>query len=332
MPSFQSPYFDHVSQLLERQTNEYVTLHGRPCFSSDNFCISDVDPLQSVAIVIQGPILVDRGFTFETIRLYLRIFPFARVILSTWSDQSDEILAPFRDLDIDLVLSEKPGIFGLQNINLQIVSSAAGILRAEQLGYRFVVKSRSDIRIHAPDFFLHSLDLMSGFPLDESASFGQVARLISVGEGGKYAFMVVPDRIMFGTVVDMKTYWCVSLDTRGAPSSLYSLAEMANFGVSESYLSKNFCISRGISLEFSLEFYWRILRDFFVFMDQTSADIYWCKHNRAREFRNVHYFGPSSFDSFGFKEWFRLYRGVFPFNSDSRIIHRLHGSLLSDLF
>jgi hypothetical protein len=173
--------------------------------------------------------------------------------------------------------------------------------------------------------------LISGFPLDESASFGQVARLVSVGEGGKYAFMVVPDRIMFGTVADMKSYWCVPLDTRVAPAAFGSLVEMAEFGVAESYLSKIFCNTKGISLEFSLDFYWNILRDYFVFMDQTSADIYWCKHNRAREFRNVHYFGPSSFDSFGFKEWFRLYRGTFPFKSDSRIILRPHGALLSDL-
>jgi hypothetical protein len=331
MPSLHSPYFDHVSQLLEQQTNEYVTLHGRPCDTSGNFSIPDVDPLESVAIVIQGPILADRQFTLESIRLYLKIFPFARVVLSTWCDQPEEMLAPFRDLGIELVLSKKPDFFGLQNINLQIVSSAAGIFCAEQLGCRFVVKTRSDIRIYAPDFFLHCLDLISGFPLDESASFGQVARLVSVGEGGKYAFMVIPDRIMFGTVADMKSYWCVPLDTRVAPAAFGSLVEMAEFGVAESYLSKIFCNTKGISLEFSLNFYWNILRDYFVFMDQTSADIYWCKHNRAREFRNVHYFGPSSFDSFGFKEWFRLYRGTFPFKSDSRIILRPHGALLSDL-
>jgi hypothetical protein len=312
--------------------NEYVTLHGRPCASSGNLSLPDVAPEGCVAIVVQGPILADRDFTLESVRLYLKIYPFARVILSTWDDQSGELLAPFTKLGMELVLSKKPEFPGLQNINLQIASSSAGIFRAEQLGCQYVVKTRSDIRIHAPDFFLHSLDLMSTFPLAERASAGQLARLVSVGEGGKFAFMVVPDRIMFGTVVDMKSYWCPPLDMREAPSSFNSLAEMADFGVSESYLSKAFCNSKDISLEFSLDFYWGILRDYFVFMDQTSADIYWCKHNRAREFRNIHYFGPSSFDSFGFKEWLRVYRGDFPLNGDPRIILRPHGALLSDLF
>jgi hypothetical protein len=332
MYSLQNPYFDHVSQLLEQQTNEYVTLHGRPCASSDNRSIPDVAPVQSVAIVIQGPILGYRDFTLESVRLYLKIFPFAKIILSSWDDQLETTIAPFRDLGVEMVLLKKPDFAGLQNINLQIVSSAAGIIRAEQLACQYVVKTRSDIRIHAPDFFLHALDLISCFPLCDEASSLQSSRLVSVGEGGKYAFMLVPDRIMFGTVVDMKSYWCPPLDFREVSPVFNSLVDVAEFGISESYLSKSFCYSKGIALEFSLSFYWGILRDFFVFMDQTSADIYWCKHNRAREFRNLHYFGPSSFDSFGFKEWLRLYHGVFPLNGDQRIIQRPHGALLTDLF
>ena len=332
MPSLHNPFFDHVSQILERETRDYVTLHGRPRVVSDNFSLPDVDPPQGIAIIIQGPILADHDFTLETVRLYCKIFPFARVVLSTWGDQSEDLLTPFFDIGIEVVLCEKPPFPGLQNINFQIASTSSGIFRAEEIGSTFVVKTRSDIRIYSPDFFLHALDLMAAFPLSAPVCEGQDGRLVSVGEGGKYAFMVIPDRIMFGFLSDMKSYWRVPFDDRDAPSSFGSLLEMAQFGVSESYLAKIFCARKGIPFEASLDFYWGILRDYFVFMDQSSADVYWCKHNRAREFRNLHYFGPSSFDSFGFKEWLRVYRGIFPLNSDSRIVLRQHGALLSDLF
>ena len=193
------------------------------------------------------------------------------------------------------------------------------------------MKTRTDIRIYASDFLVHAFDLLAQFPLEETAKIIQRTRLLSISGGNKYLLNFVPDLNMFGHADDMIKYWSAKEDCRGVPPQLTTLHEMAKYGLSESYLFKEYCTAVGIHCDFTLEGYWRILRDFFVVMDLFAADVYWMRHNRYREHRNIHYYGSNTYDNLGFKDWLRLYSGRSPLKTHPEIVNRGPGVFIDDI-
>jgi len=330
MPSLFNSELEKISLEHEEKNSEFLTMHWRPITSDKNYSIADKKVPKKICIVMQGSLLNFKNFTFETIKLYNKIFPDVDIILSTWMDGEKVILEDLKALKVIILLNEKPAFSGLSNVNLQITSTKAGLQHAFEEKYQYVLKTRTDCRIYAPDFFIHAFDLLESYPLEKEISVIQKERLLSISEGNKYALYVVPDKNMFGNVEDMVKYWSPPLDLRGTapPSNLKSMAE---HGIAESYFIKNYLTSLNLNFAYTLTCYWQIMSKHFIVMDWHSADIYWCKYNRYREFKGTHYFGPSSFDSFGFKDWLRVYRDISPLNGNESIILRQHGAILSDI-
>ncbi len=92
------------------------------------------DENNKIAIVVQGPIIIKNDFTFETLKLYINIFPNAIVILSTWDDQSVRVISKIRDLGIRVIINKYPKYSGIGNVNYQIISTINGLVKAESLG------------------------------------------------------------------------------------------------------------------------------------------------------------------------------------------------------
>jgi cystathionine beta-lyase/cystathionine gamma-synthase len=76
---------------------------------------------------MQGPIMLHKSFTYETIRLYNKIFPHVDIILSTWQDEDENTLRELEKLSVKVILNEKPSNHGHSNINLQIISTSIGV-------------------------------------------------------------------------------------------------------------------------------------------------------------------------------------------------------------
>ncbi len=316
---------------VESSSNEFITYHNRPIYSVNNHSKPDIEPEHSLCIIIQGPILNYKSFTLESIKLYQKIFPYANIILSTWNDQDASLIKEIESTGINVILNEKPAYSGISNVNYQITSTNNAIDYAIENNYEFALKTRTDIRLHSPQFFIHCFNLLKSFPLEIEAASKLKHRLISVSEGNKYALMMTPDKNMFGQINDMKAYWSAPLDSRELTGDFSSLVEMAEFGIAESYLLNNFLRKLYINYQFNLISYWSILRDYFIIVDSSDADIYWCKYNRTKEYKNKHYFGISSFDEFTFKDWLRLFVNNYPIKNNEDIIKRKHGAILNDL-
>jgi hypothetical protein len=305
-------------------------MHWRPVNSTANHSIADRNAPGKNSILLQGPIARHKDFTYETVKLYNKIFPNIDIILSTWSDENENILQAIADLKVIIIKNKKPNYFGISNINLQIISTSAGVKYAYDNKYDYVLKTRTDCRIHAPDFFIHAFDLLGSYPLKEDIKLKQKERLLSISEGNKYALFAAPDKNMFGRTADMLNYWTPPLDLRKECPGL-NLKSTAEFGIAESYFFKKYFEKIGLNIDYSLKWYWKKLAEHFIVMDWHSADIYWCKYNRFRELKATHYYGPTSFDSFGFKDWLRVYRNNAPLNDNENIILRQHGAFLSDI-
>ncbi len=86
-------------------------------------------------LIVQGPTIGDNVID---IKKYWNGFP---IIFSTWKHRVDK--GCYSDTDI-VIYNEYPSRQGTNNLNLQLVSSLNGMLKAKEMGYKRVIKWRQD--------------------------------------------------------------------------------------------------------------------------------------------------------------------------------------------
>lgn len=322
MASLEQFQLDNLCAHLETQGRSALTYHLRPLWAD----AIGLKPERGVgyhemAIVLQGPLLHAHAFTVETVRLYRKLFAGAAIVVSTWQGESEVVLDQLRSLGATVLLNTPPSregvpLPGISNINLQITSAQAGILWAREQGLRYVFKTRTDFRVYNPSFLVNARVLVEAFPLAYAGR--QSMRLLAFSDVVKYMPYALPDKNMFGCTQDMADYWSPPLDQRSGPSPA-TMMDMARFGVAESYLFTRYLALLGRDISWTIEDSWDAFRTHCVFMDQASADMYWCKYEKHREYRWRAYLQTTNAQDFGFAEWLRLYLGRYPMPSDVRI-------------
>jgi hypothetical protein len=212
-----------------------------------------------------------------------------------------------------VVLSAPPSKRGGSNRNYQIVSTSAGIRQARELGVRTVIKTRTDICLMAPCLF--SLFRLVEPRVDRRQVEGRgLAGRIFVPQTytKKYFPYHVSDIVMLGHLADLAAFWDVPLDERElAPddfswggNSLERIGEEAL--LPECYLGKHYAERLSIAAEpDALSAYWRMLRDFFVIVDDGWFDMYWLKRPQPLQPRAVDELVSHHF-------WQTLYFGLTP--------------------
>lgn len=171
-----------------------------------------------LGILIQGGYV--QGFTLDSCRHYRTMYPDAAIVVSTWHDQADALeadAAEFDRLAVARVLSEKPAEPGFQNVNLQIVSTRAGLEALGTFGVSHAVKSRSDVRVEA-DVRALLEEIRSTYPC--RAGLRQAERIVVAQS---YTRIGMPyhasDMILMGAWSDLRTYFDVPLRPDGDLSS-----------------------------------------------------------------------------------------------------------------
>jgi len=272
------------------------------------------------AIVMQGPIATDDDFTRETLALYVRHFPECRLILSTWTDTPNKLLDPIRQLGVEIVLSDKPRLAGLFNVNMQLTTAGAGVRAAVGEGAEWILKTRTDQRLYNPDAIAYLIALAQAFPV--APGFRQRHRIVGVGQGSlKFAPYHLTDQTVFGHAEDMLTYWTPPLLDTPRPAhwpenlaEIYQqtpIEELCRTASPECHITSSFLSSIGRTLDWSLQDSWAAFRDHFCFADYATTDFYWVKGQTysLREFSNV-YDKVSNRQEFTFREWLLMYNGT----------------------
>ncbi len=301
-----------------RWSRRSTTLHERPKFT--RMIGTWGEPTLSrepMAIVMQGPVTTQDDFSLETLRLYRRHAPHARLILSSWNDTPDAVLSPFAALGVEIVLSEKPAHPGSQNVNMQITSASNGVRRAVEGGAEWVLKTRTDQRLYAPDVMGFLVATARSFPVAEGP---QRHRVIGVGHGSlKFAPYHVTDQTVFGHAEDMLVYWTPSL--RGGlpedwPTSIAEIhlrmpvGELCRHSAPEPYFASEFLRRRGWPLAWTIEDTWAAYRDRFCFVDAGATDFFWVKgQTYSLGELLVRYDIVSNRHEMGFLDWMLLYSG-----------------------
>lgn len=300
---------------IEAINSLYITMHERPKKSTDVHTVSDrLKQMPSIGIVMQGPILEQDKFTLETIRIYKKHFPQARIILSTWVDQNAISIEELRAEGIEIVLLEKPAYAGTSNINYQIVSSRAGVLKAVELGCEYVMKTRTDQRMYAKNVGEYLLNLLRAFPM--KVTCGQKQRIVACSLNTfKYRMYGISDMFFFGKSEDILQLWSCELDQRSKEqmAKLYgpplSPREFAQMEVCEVYIIVQYLKKIGEKIHWTLEDSLRKYAEYFCIIDKESLDLYWPKYSN-KEYRWLIYDKENIFEEVGFREWLILYMDV----------------------
>ncbi len=315
-----------------RKGSHFMTSRARPMTSAALGLCANTSPRYSLqpalraekaAIVIQGPIWSAHDFTFETIRIYRRHMPDCKLVLSTWKDASHVDLDRIAKEGVNIVLNDKPATPGPLNVNMQIVSSSAGIQRAADLGVEWVIKSRTDQRLYQPTIMSSLISMARLFPPLGAASKTQKYRVFGMSAGTlKFPPYHLCDQTVFGHIDDMLAYWSPPLHDNGLPDSFpidrsrlfkeVPIGKLCRFGaVPETYLASQFLLRQGRSLEWTVADSWAAFRDHFGVVDQMSSDIYWVK-GQSYTMRDVigSYAALSNTGELSFLDWVQLVAGA----------------------
>jgi len=305
-----SPHECHEIYSLTNQ-KYFLTARLRPVR------VQETDPKQvfynedSVAIVIQGPVIRAHRFTLETVLLYKKIFPGSTIILSTWDEEEGSEIDGAVEAGADVVLSARPTHAGLANHNLQMQSSHAGLFRARELGLKYALKTRSDQRLHNPLSVSTLKRLLTTFPLEQSQSTAQTSRII-FPSFNSFAFLPfhLSDMLQFGATADVLNFWDGTFDQRAAKNLSVNdpnetVLAVAKRRVGEAYFLTRFLEKTGWDCEWTLQNYWEACVARFLIVDAASLDLFWPKYS-LREERWKRYDFAVSHQEFDFGFWLRL--------------------------
>jgi hypothetical protein len=271
---------------IEVEAADFKTYHYRPIYSVNVTTKSDdKENLPPLAIVMQGPVMNDYDFTFETIKIYKKHFQNTSIILSTW--EGEKIPS---DCEADeIILSKKPDYTGYWNINLQIESSKNGMKLAKDLGFEYAVKTRTDQRMYAVNIKKYLFNLIKVFP---TRSAFQKYRLVGFSFDASKHLRYISDMFMFGHIEDMTMFW--------SPEFIRSKIVSP-----EVYLQTEYFKKIGLGGENTQDIFYKFMADNFIIIDAAPLDFYWPKYT-AYEARSVKYrnhFG----EALSFMDWLDIY-------------------------
>ncbi len=311
-----------VSQALETKT-EYVSYQIMPKDTSVIPILDGLNQSSSFAIVMQGPLCKKDNMTVNTIKFYKKAYPLAKIIVSTWKDESKEDIEIIAELGAVVVQSEKPSHSGIMNVNYQLTSSLAAVKRAKEMDCEFAVKTRTDQRICKPFIFDSMISAIKFFPGGER----QKGRLVTLGvcNGGMFTPYYTCDFLYFGYTDDLLNLFSIPLDDREDDKTLRDsnllltrrqLAEQIR--APEIYILKHYCKEYlKLSGEDTIKEYWNVAKNYLICYGMNDVELMWNKYDRLY---NLNFYSSSYFNGrdslkclrtmcFDFFNWFNLYVG-----------------------
>lgn len=255
-------------------------------------------------ILMQGPVIIENDFTFNTLKLYRHKYPNANILLSTWKGENNDILVKLRNIGIIVIENSKPSNFGIVNVNLQIVSTAIGILEMKKLNVQYLIKVRTDQRIYKNiDFLSLMKNLQDTFPITDNVLKSRL--IIASVNTFRTRLYGITDMLMFGHIDDMEKYWCIPLEgnvnklNRFPDPSIYIKNQ-----VGEGYLINHFFKTTGFEPMWSTNNSLKFIVSYFCIIDKEQLDLYWLKYNRF--FESIDFTNSNDYlnwERFEFSDW-----------------------------
>ncbi len=263
------------------------------------------------AIILQGPVRTEDSFTLDTVRYYKRCYPGAKVIVSTWTGADEKTRSEVLGSGGIWVENQKPDNSGSGNVNLQLVSSLAGVKKAKALGCKYTMKTRTDQRAYAKDVLKYFKNLQEVFPSNDPGAIAKRLVFISCGLSYRYLPFHLCDFLVFGTTDEMVKLYSIPRDScptnsfkdnyaewiyfinwlvddmevkgDGSPCEVYPNFEEAYYKyifpenyILYHYFSENICpLHQGDDL---MDAYYSYLKNYAIVADSEKVMVYWPKY------------------------------------------------------
>lgn len=257
-----------------------------------------------LAIVVQGPIVYEQNFTFESIKSYKKLFPGATIVLSTWSGLDPDNVNLFESLGVHVLENEKPEVSGPMNVNLQLHSTIQGIKKAKLLGSTYVLKTRTDTRLYGANIWGYLKGLLKLFPPVDCQK--QESRIVVVDYATRlYVPYHLSDVLMFGHIEDMFAYWSVPMSDL-KPLTRKDCHKLKNIGkeqIPEVYFCKSY-VEKKLGIFFGgVADWWVGLGKYFIVVDRSALGFFWYKYPESNENFLEHERDATAYAVVNFRDW-----------------------------
>ena len=297
--------------LIDFTKDNYLTFHLRPKKSENFYLKSTAKTEEKFAIIIQGPIQDKFFFLKNTIEIYKKIFPNSSIIISTWENENINLINTLKKENIFILFNKEPSK-SLSNIDHQIYSTNSALKFAKEIGAKYSIKTRADIRINKNNLETFLLSLIRTFPAKKNNFINSriiVPSLITF----KYRIYSLSDIVMFGETEDLIKYFDKETFAEG----------LKKFDLNENNLLKNetpiiaeiFLCSRFVNnlegkISWELDNWWATLKNYFCIIDNSSLDLFWYKYDWEYEYRYLRTYSGKFARAIDFQDWLALYNGL----------------------
>ena len=295
--------------ILSYSRKNYISHTIRPK-KLDNFFLDDFNNDDNdTSIIIQGGLKGINSFVEESLNIYLTLFKNSNIILSTWNDEiSDKFINKFKD-KIHIIKNNKPINFS-HNLDLQIISTANGIKKANELGSKYCLKTRTDCRIYEGKSIKLCKNLIKAFPINEKYK-NLNSRIISCAvDTRKYRVYGLSDILMFGETKNMSKYFLKEEYERSLKIydfGSYPCIIKDTAVINEIFLCARFLKNLGCEMNWTLEDWWKKCSEIFCIIDPSYVDFFWYKYHWKFEQRFLKNYTSNFKQSLSFADWLDLY-------------------------
>ena len=313
--------FSILCHSLESKT-EYATYKIIPKKTFEIPLINYFIKSNNFAIILQGTLCSKDDMTLNSIKYYKKVYPYAKIIVSTWNDEPEEEINKLLCCGAIIVKSELPKERGIINVNYQLINSLAGVKKAKELGCEFSVKTRTDQRVCKAfifDMMISAVKLFKGLGTQK----GRIVTL-GVGGGGMFIPYHTCDFLYLGHTDDLINLFSVPLDFRKDVENRRDvIAKFTRRQCAEQelgpeiYIMKHYCEDvLGLKCRNTVEDYWNVVKNYLICFGMKDVDLMWKKYDHlynmnffASEYKNNDSPERMATMCFDFFNWFNLYVG-----------------------
>ena len=293
-----------------KENNIFLSYSYRPKLEKNTFKnINFENNSKNTAIIIQGPLANYENFVIETIKIYLKIFPEALIILSTWEDEIDKyFLKQTQNFDnFHLILNKKP--VTKYNVNLQIISTYKAIDYAIQKNLKFSLKTRTDCRIYNPYSLIYLRSLLDTFKINKSNI--NYNRILSCSVDSRiFRVYGLSDICLFSETKDLSKYFInESYEESIKKLNLNIQSPIINETavINEIFLCSRYISNLDLELKWTLDDWWIKCREIFCVFDRSSIDLFWYKYHWQYEQRFTNNYTSNYNQSLQFSDWINIF-------------------------
>lgn len=218
--------------------------------------------MHKIAIVVQGPIHTDiEGFATVDIYKSLQVSPLRPnlyVIASVWEDEPPELVQELAWYADQVVLCRKPALAGPSHRNYQREGVSCALAAIEHQGFKYVLKTRSDIVLS--EKFLHSIAQLA------NSGFRQVLVTDIVT---RYESFHISDMVLFSTFPNIKAWF--------DPREVYYQDAYSP----EVQFARVFIRNKGLNYSMRFEDYLAFLRDWVELRNFHEEGLIWHRHMKV---------------------------------------------------